>query len=154
MRRVTSVKRTLLILVIGALTTLGAVIFRRDPAVERASFQPRLRDALKSNGFTTIAEATCGADQVSLPLLVEWHPRHWGTKRSTQTGIGFPDAAERYTIAQHGGSALDCFVRYVDDRASIIQIRASRGEEVVAGNLRSSLVREFPGLPIKSQIQQ
>jgi len=143
------VKRKVSILLAAAVILLGvALVFTPDRSVDYASFQPRFLTAVHNGGFQTVAVASCSSDQVPLPVGIRWHPRRWHSEPSIQTTIGFPDSAEHYTLVAAGAPPFDCFVRYLDGRATIIAIRAHAAQGVVARALRSTLAREFPGLTI------
>jgi hypothetical protein len=63
--------------------------------------------------------------------------------------VDFSDGAEYYTVTRDGSSMFDCFIRYLDGRACLIDIRASGTQRLAASDLRSTLAQQFPGLPIK-----
>ena len=136
-----------------AIALVLAFILRRDPSVESGAFQSQLRDTFRRGGYTTVAEASCSPQQVPLPLSTQWHPRRWHREGSIHMAIGFPNGAEYYTVTQDGSSLLDCFIRYLDGRASYIDIRARAAQKSAAVALRSTLAHQFPGLPIKLTAQ-
>ena len=147
-------KRKVFILLAATVIALAlAFILQRDPSVEFGAFQSQLRDTLRRSGYTTMTEASCSPQQVPLPLAIRWHPRRWHHEGSFQAVIGFPNGAEYYTVTQDGSSMLDCFVRYLDGRASYIDIRARAAQLSTATALRSTLAHQFPGLPIKLTTQ-
>ena len=148
------VKRKIFILLAAAVIALALVFtLQRDPSVEFGTFQPQLRDTFRRSGYTTVTEASCSPQRVPLPLAIQWHPRRWHHESSVQMAIGFPNGAEYYTVTQDGSAMLDCFVRYLDGRASFIDIRASGAQHLAATALRSTLAQQFPGLPIKLTTQ-
>lgn len=123
------------------------VVLQSDPAVQSDVFQARLSGTFLRNGFTAVSAKTVNSDHVALPHSVRWHPRHWYRKISVMTG--FPDRAEHYTVTRDGSAMIDCFVRYIDDRASFIEIKTTTPQRLVAMDMQSALDQQFPGLPIK-----
>ena len=147
-------KRKVFILLAAAVIVLAlAFTLKRDPSVEFGTFQQQLRDTFQRSGYTTLAHVSCSPQGVPLPLAIQWHPRRWHQEGSVQMVIGFPNGAEYYTVTLDGSSMLDCFVRYLDGRASFIDIRASGAQHLAATALRSTLAQQFPGLPIKLTTQ-
>ena len=139
-----------------AVATATAVItlaIQPDPSIEWPSFQARLRQMFVRSGFITVQEKSCGADQVPLPLSVRWHPRRWFVEAPALAITGFPNSAELYTVSLNGQSA-DCFVRYVDGRASVIDVRGDSANQDAAVILHSNVAQEFPKLPIRMQTYQ
>jgi hypothetical protein len=143
------VKRKILLLLAVTVIVFGlAYAFQPDRSIDYTSFQSRFSTAVHSSGFQTVESASCSGDQVPLPLSIRWHPRRWHSDSRVCLVIGFPDSAERYKIAVDGSPTFDCFVRYLDGRATLIAIRANSAQETIARTLRSALAREFPGLTI------
>ena len=143
------VKRKITLLLAAALIVFGgAYAFQPDRSVDYASFQPRFLTAVRSGGLETVEIMSCSRDQVPLPLAILWHPRRWHSDSGIHAVTGFPDSAERYKLAADGSPPCDCFVRYLDGRATVIAIRARTAQESVARTLRSTLAHEFPGLAI------
>jgi hypothetical protein len=105
------------------------------------------------SGFITVQEKSCGAEQVPLPLSVRWHPRRWFVEAPARAMTGFPNSAELYTVSLNGQSA-DCLVRYVEGRASVIDVRSRFTNQSAASILSSNLTKEFPTLPIRMQTYQ
>lgn len=126
---------------------LAAVLFQPDPTVGWASFQTSLDDAFDRLQFKVLERSSCDPNLVAVPYSVRWHPRHWHFSDSVREITGLPDGAERYIAARSQGSPIECSVRYVDGRASAVNIRAS--SEVDADNLRLELTTRFPGLCIR-----
>lgn len=124
-------------------------ILRPDPSVEFRAFQSRLRDTFHRAGYTIMSEGSCSVQEVPLPLTIEWHPRRWQHRDPALVLIGIPPGADCYTVRRDSSSVLNCFVRYLDGRACYIDIRAGAADLSDVASLRSSLVSEFPGLPIE-----
>lgn len=142
-------KRGLTLLLAAALIVLGvAFVFQPDSSVDYASFQPRFLTAVRSRGFVAAEMAMCRGDQVPLPLAIRWHPRRWHTDSGIHVVTGFPNCAEHYQVALGGSASCDCFVRYLDGRATFISIRAQTAQQAAARTLRAALADEFPGLSI------
>ncbi|HET6407984.1 MAG TPA: hypothetical protein VFG14_08895, partial [Chthoniobacteraceae bacterium] len=64
-----------------------------------------------------------------------------------------PNSADRYMVSLNGRS-VDCYVRYVEGRASVIDVRSDSANQGVAAILHSKLTEEFPRLPIRMQTYQ
>ncbi|MDB6151527.1 MAG: hypothetical protein JWQ44_2975 [Chthoniobacter sp.] len=144
-------KRKLFISAGVAVLILGMlVLLNRDPTVEWSSFTPRLSETFQRTGFTTLALSSCSPDQVAVPFTVRWHPRRWRSEH-TLFVTGFPNAAEHYTVAGKGSSQIECFVRYLDGRASAIDIRSHLRDAPVADILSAALRTQFPRLSIHLQ---
>ena len=142
-------KRKILLFLAATFILLGvAYTIQSDRTIDYADFQPRFSTTVRSSGFQTVESASCSGDQVPLPLSIRCHPRRWHSDSHGQVVNGFPDSAELYKLAVDGSPTFDCFVRYVDGRASVIAIRAHTSQEPIARTLLSKLVREFPGLTI------
>jgi hypothetical protein len=62
----------------------------------------------------------------------------------------FPDGAERHVVTDNGTAEIQCFVRYLDGRASYIDLRCDRSQEPVARSVRASLSEQLPRLPFTS----
>jgi hypothetical protein len=143
------VKRKVTILLVAVVILLGvAFVLTPDRSVDHVSFQPRFTSVVGSGGFQTVELASCSSDQVPLPVGIRWHPRRWRSESGVHAVIGFPDGAEHYKLVADGSPPFDCFVRYLDGRATLIAIRARSAQESAARTLRSTLAREFPGLTI------
>jgi hypothetical protein len=119
-----------------------------DPGIRFDAFKPRFRDAFQHGGYRILGISSCRPEEAPLPLTVAWHPRRWRGDSSTHFNIGFPNSAARYTVTIDGAPSLQCYVRYLDGRASIIIIRASTTQQTDGADLRSTLAHEFPRLPI------
>jgi hypothetical protein len=143
------VKRKILLLLAATVIVLGvAYTIQPDRSIDYTYFQARFSTTVRSSGFQTVESASCSGDQVPLPLSIRWHPRRWHSDSRGHVVSGFPDSAERYKLAVDGSPTFDCFVRYLDGRATLIAIRAHTAQEPIARTLLSKLVREFPGLTI------
>ena len=147
-------KRKAVILVAAAVIVLGAVLgggvyaFRPFATVDYASFEPRFADAVRSTGLQIRELATVGGEQAPVPWNIRWRLRSSDTNSGVCFAIGFPDCAEHFQLAASNGASFDCWVRYLDSRATIIAIRARPAQAAEARTLRSTLAREFPGLTI------
>ena len=68
--------------------------------------------------------------------------------------LGLPNAdLQRFGLVRDRTSRVDCFVRYLDGRAQVVEIRAVRAESMAATDLRAALLQEFPALPIRVKLQ-
>jgi len=146
-------RKVSIFLLVTVLAFAAAFICQRDGSVEIGSFQAQFRDALQLRGFTILAQASGNRDQVPLPLTIRWHPRHWHINSSTQAIIGFPDSSDHFTVSRDGTSLIECFVRYLDSRAQLIDIRAAQSQGLTAADVQLALRKQFPGLPINLRIQ-
>ncbi len=126
---------------------LAVMLSQPDPTVNWSSFETRMDDAFDRLQFQVLSRSTCDPDLVAVPYSVLWHPRRWRFSDSVRVTTGFPDGAERYIVARGQSSPIECCVRYVDGRASAIDIRPS--SHVDANRLRSDLASRFPGLCIR-----
>jgi hypothetical protein len=133
------------VLVVGML-----VLLNRDATVEWSSFTPQLSETFQRSGFTTLALSSCSPDKVAVPFTVRWHPRRWRSEPAL-SAAGFPNSAEHYTVVGQGSSEIDCFVRYLNGRASAIDIRSSLRDAPVADVLSAALAAQFPRLSIHLQ---
>lgn len=144
-------KRSALFLVAASLLVFalaGFFLWRAHAGVVWETFQPRLRDVLRHDGYSIVTVASCDPRQVPLPLLVGWQHRPPADSRAA-----FSNSAEFYTVIPNGSGALDCFVRYVGGRACFMEVRGSVAQDPTAQALRASLSRQFPGLPISVALQ-
>jgi len=130
-----------------------AFVLQRDPSIDWSSFQTRLRQTLTREGFITLEETSCDMDQVTLPLSMRWDPRGWFGITSGNVVTGFPNSADRFMVSLNGRS-VDCYVRYVEGRASVIDVRSDSANQGVAAILHSKLTEGFPRLPIRMQTYQ
>ena len=142
-------KRKISIFFLAVLAVFGvAYDFQPDRSIDYATFQPRFSAALGDAGFQAVEVASCSGDRVPLPLSIRWHPRYWRGDPPPLTVSGFPDSAEHYKLLIGGSQPVDCFVRYVGGRATVIAIHSSSREHAAARALHSALAREFPGFTI------
>jgi hypothetical protein len=134
--------------IVQAAAYFFVVYFHRPfKTVDWASFEPRFLTAIDSTGFHTLEYGSCTREQVPLPLNIQWQQPPQGHSRIHLT-FGFPDSAMHYKLAVGGSAPFDCFVRYVDSRATVIAVHARSAQASQAQTLVSTLVREFPGLTI------
>src|SRR3954462_7031965 len=95
-------------------------VAKPDSSVEYRAFQSRFQKVLQQPPYQLMAESSCRAEQVTLPLAIQCHPRYWMPKLSRPDvafSVGFPNSAEHYSVRCNDAS-LDCFVRYVEGRAT------------------------------------
>ena len=143
------VKLKFAIILGGAVCVFGvAYALLPDRSVDYTFFQTRFSTAISSGGFKMVESASIRGDYVPLPLSIRWHPRRWHSSSAIRIASGFPDSAEHYKLFVDGSPSFDCFVRYLDGRAALIDIRANFAQEHFARTLRSTLAHEFPELRI------
>lgn len=146
-------RKVFILLAVTVIALAAAFVCQRDGSVELGTFQAQFRESLQQRGFTIVAQASGSRDQVPLPLTIQWHPRRWHIEPAVQATIGFPDSSEHFTVSRDGTSTIECFVRYLDSRAQLIDIRAAHSQALAASDVRSTLHERFPALPIKLRIQ-
>jgi hypothetical protein len=137
---------------IALLAALTMAILQPDPSVEGAAFRSRFQEALRRGGYNVDLYSSYNAAKISLPPSVRWHPRRWHAPKwdsGISMGIGIPRSAERYGVRSADNSGLDCFVRYLDDCASFIEIHSRASSPSSGPRLRSTLAEAFPGMPIR-----
>lgn len=147
-------KRSFIPFLLAAIIALGLVFStRQDLSVGATDFESKLRAAMKRQSFSIVNEEEVSQEELSLPVLVRWHPRRWGQKTLSQEVATHPDGVLRIGLVRDGTSRVDCFVRYLDGRAQAVEIRAEQKQTRAGTEFRSVLTQEFPSLPIKLQIQ-
>jgi hypothetical protein len=148
------VKRKSLLLVAAAVVVIGTVFFctayafRPFETIDYASFEPRFATTIRSAGFQTLEERSCSGEQVPLPLNIRLRQHHSDSNSGIHVATGFPNSAVHYKLTAGGSAPFDCFVRYLDSRATVIAVHARPAQASEARTLRATLVREFPGLTI------
>ena len=143
------VKRKTFLFVASALSVFCVVYaFQPVQSVAYAAFEPRFDATIRTAGFRKLELASCSGELVSLPLRIRLRHLSLNTFSGIHAAINFPDSAEHYTLVTEGSPSFDCYVRYLDSRATLIAIRASTAQESIARALRSALEREFPGVTI------
>jgi hypothetical protein len=142
---------TKIILLLMAAAAACALIYswEPDPSVDGDSFLKRFRATLYRSGFSTNGAEECNPQEAQAPLGIQWHPRRWYPHTPETDVVGGNDGVEHYTVMDRNSQSVDCFVRYIDGRASFILIRAAPAAASVASSLRATLAREFPDLPIE-----
>jgi hypothetical protein len=138
-----------LILVAAVIARALVISWEPDPSVDGNYFQTRLRATLHRNAFSTNGPEWCNPQEAQAPLAIQWHPRRWYPHTSSTDVTGYLDGVDHYTVGDRTSKSVDCFIRYLDGRASFILIRAEPSALPLANSLRSALFREFPGLPIE-----
>jgi len=125
------------------------VVYLHRPfeTIDWVSFEPRFRTAIDSSGFHTLEIGMCSSEQVPLPLNIQWQQQPQDHSR-IHFAFGFPNSAMHYKFAAGNAAPFDCFVRYVDGRATVIAVHARSAQASQARTLVSTLVREFAGLTI------
>jgi hypothetical protein len=147
-------KRSSLPFLFAALIAVGLVFSaQQDPSVRGDDFEKKLRAAATGQHFAMVSDETVSQEEVSVPLTVRWHPRRWGPGNASQTAIAFPDSTQRFGFVRGRAARVDCFVRYLDGRAQVVEIRAAHDAAEAAADLRTALMQEFPALPIKLRTQ-
>jgi hypothetical protein len=146
------VKTKVILLLIAAAAACALIYsWEPDPSVDGGYFQERFRAALLSGGLSTNGAEECNPQEAQAPLAIQWHPRRWYPHTPETDVVGGNDGVEHYTVMDRSSKSVDCFVRYIDGRASFIVIRAAPAAGSVANSLRAALAREFPDLPIELQ---
>jgi len=120
-----------------------------DPSVDGNYFQTRFRALLHRNVFSTNGPEECDPQEALAPVEILWHPRRWYPHTSETEVIGYMDGVSHYTVKNRASMSVDCFIRYLDGRASFILIRANPSALPLAESFRSALDHEFPGFPIQ-----
>jgi len=144
------VKTKIFLLLVAAVAALALVTsWEPDPSVEANFFLQRFRDTLHRSGFSTNGAEEGDPQEAQAPPAIEWHPRRWYPRNSETDVIGFHDGVEHFTVMDRASTSVDCFIRYLDGRASFVVIRAAPGAVPLGKNLHSALVHEFPGFPIE-----
>ncbi len=143
-----SAKPIFLTAAVAVLLILVAVILlQKDPSIQYSTFDPHFVLVLHQANFQTLRESTRPSEEVALPLRIKCIPHYWFRKSPT-LAIGFPDSVMRYGLVRGDAGPVECLVRYLDGRATCIDIRYPNGQEALASTLRDTLGQEFPGLPI------
>ena len=135
-----------------------------DPSIDQSPFQRHFYNTIRSVGLQDLTpkklDGTDGKfspEEVSVPWGVRWNPHRWYLHTSSTAPEGFPNGGGDFQWAHKLGdgssSPFVCTVIYLDGRVSFIHIRAQADSFTVAESLRSALGLEFPGLPIKVEVQ-
>jgi len=122
---------------------------KHDPSPDHQAFEARFRDALRAAEFHILTEASLNAEEVSLPLMIHWHPRRWRGPSTDPLIAGFPDCTIRYAGGRSGAGKVDCYVRYLDGRAQIIEIRPDREAPMESSMLCRALRARFADVPVR-----
>lgn len=125
--------------------------FQHDPSLDPNVFESQFRSAIRQAGFATLAEAELSADEVALPLTIRLHPRRWRTPEAASPQA--PDAVERFSLSRTNSTRVECYVRTLDGRVQLIEIRAPQSETIDAADLRVALRQRFPGLPVTLRME-
>ena len=147
-------KRSFFPFLLAALIAVGLVFSaQHDMSVGAEKFEQQMRAAAKRQNFLIVNEEAVSQDELPLPLSVRWNPRRWGPRSASEEAAKLPDNIQRYAFVRDRTSRVDCFVRYLDGRAQVVEIRAPRNQERAANEFRSVLTQEFPALPVKLRLQ-
>jgi hypothetical protein len=147
-------KRSFFPFLLAALIAVGLVFSaQQDMSVGAETFEKQMRAAAKRQNFSVVNEEAVGQEELPLPLSVRWHPRRWGPKASSADAARLPDNIERFGLIRDRTSRVNCFVRYLDGRAQVVEIRVTSNEVQAGTDLRSVLMQEFPSLTINLRIQ-
>ena len=138
-----------LLLIAAALVRALVMSWEPDPSVEANFFLKRFRATLHRSGLKTNGVEECDPQEAQAPLEIQWHPRRWYPHTSETDVVGFHDGVEHFTVTDRASKSVDCFIRYLDGRASFVVIRAAPGAIPLGKSLHSALVQEFPDLPIE-----
>jgi hypothetical protein len=140
-----------LLLIAAALARALVMSWEPDPSVEANFFLKRFRSTLHRSALLTDGVEECDPQEAQAPLEILWHPRRWYPHTSETDVVGYHDGVEHFVVKDRASASVDCFIRYLDGRASFVVIRAKPGAAPLANTLRSALAGEFPGLPIELQ---
>jgi hypothetical protein len=138
-----------LLLIAAGLAWALVISWEPDPSVEANFFLKRFRATLHRSALSTNGVEECDPQEAQAPLAIQWHPRRWYPHTAETDVVGYHDGVEYFAVKDRTSASVDCFIRYLDGRASFVVIRAAPGAIPLGKSLHRALVQEFPDLPIE-----
>lgn len=134
-------------LLAAIIAVLVGFSYEHDPSLDHDSFEAKFRSSVRKAGFDILTEVSLGTDALALPLTVQLHPRR--LRGTSGMPSQFPDGTVRYGVARRGSFKMDCYVRYLEGRAQLLEIRTDRTGAVDASDLCLALRQGFGEFPVR-----